>query len=125
MARGWRRCCEVLVKTQIPGFGDTTWFDLSTTLLIVAYMALVVAETDAPDDPTDFYYWAEVVFMGLFVLELVIRFAVEGIWPSPEKDTFFFTEPPKDPPDGCCETMNTWRLRVRTMNTFDFVVVVL
>ena len=27
------------------------------------------------------------------VLELVIRFAVEGIWPSPEKDTFFFTEP--------------------------------
>ena len=42
-------------------------FPLGSSARQVAYISLVVAETDYPDDPNDFYYWADVVFMGCFV----------------------------------------------------------
>ena len=74
--------------------------DVFSSILIVVYILIVIVETDYPNHST-LYYYLDLVFLLVFVTELLLRLAADGV------RRFFLLdwdqlEPPVEPPSDPC-----------------------
>jgi hypothetical protein len=94
--------------------------------LIVIYIVIVIVETDYPNHD-DFYYYLDLIFLLIFVTELLLRIAANGV-----RGFFLLDEADANiqPLDGnastfdqACKPYQDFRRRLRHMSLFDFFVV--